>query len=86
MTSVSAAPERGQHGGQVNLGEVINEQVGGRGAAIHDDQIRLFQRGEDAVEFAAVVQIEKSRVGMKPLQRRVLVVADQSRRGRCPCP
>ena len=75
MTSVSLRAHRRQHGGQVNLGEVINEQVGGRGAAIHDDQIRFLQRGENAVEFTAVVQIEKPCVGMKPLQRRILVVA-----------
>jgi hypothetical protein len=74
MTSVSLRAHRRQHGGQVNLGEVINEQVGGRGAAIHDDEMRLLQRGEDAVEFTAVVQVEKPGVGMKPLQRRVLVV------------
>jgi hypothetical protein len=27
------------YGGQVNLGEIINEQVSGRGTAIHDDQV-----------------------------------------------
>src|SRR6266496_2917597 len=51
-----------------------NEQVRGRGAAVHDDQIRLLQRSKDAVEFTAVVQVEKSRVWVKPLQSRILVV------------
>ena len=57
-----------------NLSEVFNEQVRGRGAAIHNNQIRCLQRGEDPVEFSAVVQIEKLRVRVKPLQRRILVV------------
>ena len=72
---MSAAPIADKHGGQVNFGKEVNEQVGGRGTAVHDDQIRLFQRGENSVEFAPVVQVKKSRVGMKPFQRRVLVVA-----------
>lgn len=66
--------EFGQHGGQVNLSEVINEQVGGRGAAVHDNEVRLFKGGEDSVQFAAIVQVQKPRVGMKPFQRRVFVV------------
>lgn len=65
---------RSQDGGQVNFGEIINEQVGGSGAAIHNDQIRLFQRPEDAIEFTPVVQVEKMRVWVEALQRRVLVV------------
>jgi len=67
--------EFGQNGRQVNFGEVINEQVGGRGAAIHDDEVRFFQRREDSVEFTPVIQIEKAGVGMKPFQRRIFVVA-----------
>lgn len=66
--------EFGHHGGQINLGEVINEQVRGRGSAIHDDETRFFESAENAVEFATVVEVKKSRIGMKPLQRRVLVV------------
>ena len=65
---------RRQDGGQVNLGEVINKQVGGRGAAIHDNEAGVLQRGEDAVEFPAVVQIQKPGVRMKPFQRRVFIV------------
>ena len=42
--------------------------------AIHDNQVRLLQRAENAVEFTPVVQIEKPGVGMKPLQRRIFVV------------
>ena len=67
--------ERGQHGEQVNFGEEFNKQVGGRGTAVHDDQICLFQSGEDAVERAAFGQVQEAGVGMKPFQRRVLVVA-----------
>ena len=67
--------EFGQHGGQVNLHEVVNEQVGGCCAAIHDNKVRLLQRAENAVEFAAISQVKKPRIGMKPLQRRVFVVA-----------
>ena len=67
--------ERGQHGEQVNFAEEFNEQVGGRGTAVHNDKICLFQRGEDAVERASFGQVQETGVGMKPFQRRVLVVA-----------
>ena len=67
-------PERRKHGGQVNLGEIINEQIGGCGAAIHDDQIRLCEGGKNVIEIAPVAQIEKPGIGVKPFQRRILVV------------
>jgi len=67
--------KRCQHGGQINFVEKINKQVGGCGAAIHDDQICLCQRGKNGVEVAPFAQIEKPRVGVKSFQRRVLVVA-----------
>ena len=67
--------ERRKHGRQINLGKIINEQVGGGGAAIHDHQIGFCQCVKKAVEFTSVAQIKKSRVGMKPFQRRIFVVA-----------
>ena len=67
--------KRCQHGWQINFVEKINKQVGGCGAAIHDDQICLCQRGKNGVKVTPFAQIEKPRVGMKPFQRRVLVVA-----------
>ncbi len=67
--------KRCQHGWQINFVEKINKQVGGRGAAIHDDQIRFSESGKNGVKVTPFAQIEKSRVGMKPFQRRVLVVA-----------
>ena len=67
--------KRGKHGGQINLVKKINKQVGGCGAAIHDDQIRFSESGKNGIEVTAFAQIEKPRVGMKPFQRRVLVVA-----------
>jgi hypothetical protein len=45
MTRVSDAPMADKHGGQINFVEIIEEQVGGCGAAIHDHQIRFFERG-----------------------------------------
>ena len=70
-----ACPKRRKHGRQIDLAKIIYEQVGGCGAAIHDDQIGFCQCGKKVVEFTPVAQIEKPRVGMKPLQRRIFVVA-----------
>ena len=67
--------KRGKHGVQINFVEKINKQVGGCGAAIHDDQIRFSESGKNGIEVTAFAQIEKPRVGMKPFQGRVLVVA-----------
>ena len=67
--------EGGQNGGEVNLGEVVEEQVGGCGPAINDDEIRFLQTVKNAVEFPAIGEVEKLRVGMKPFERRVFVVA-----------
>jgi len=58
--------KRCQHGRQINLVEKINKQVSGGGAAIHDDQICLCQRGKNGVEVTPFAQIEKPGVGMKP--------------------
>ena len=60
--------ERGQYGEQVNFGEEFNEQVGGRGTSVHDHEISLFQRGEDAVERASFGQVQEAGVGMEPFQ------------------
>ena len=49
--------------------------VSGCGAAIHDNEVRFLQRAENAVQFAVIAQIQKPRIRMKTLQRRVLVVA-----------
>jgi len=67
--------KRSKHGGQINFVEKINKQVGGCGAAIHDDQIRFSESGKNGVEVTSFAQIEKPRVGMKPFQGRVLIVA-----------
>ncbi len=67
--------KRCQHGWQIYFVEKINKQVGGCGAAIYDDQICFCQRCKYGVEVAPFAQIKKPRVGMKPFQRRVLVVA-----------
>ena len=66
---------RREHRWQINFVEKINKQVGGCGAAIHDDQIGLCQCRKNGVKIMPFAQIEKPRVGMKPFQRRVLVVA-----------
>ena len=65
----------GQHGEQVNFSEEFNEQVSGGGTAIHDDKIRLFQGGKNAVERPAFGQVEEAGIGVKPFQRRVLIIA-----------
>src|ERR1019366_1070350 len=43
-------------------------------AAIHDDQIRFVQHGENRINFGRVGDIEKQGFGMKPFQRRIFVV------------
>ena len=43
--------------------------------AIHDDQIRLLQRGEDGVHLATVRQVEETGLRVESLQRGILVVA-----------
>lgn len=67
--------KRGKHGGQINFVEKINKQVGGCGAAIHDHQIRFSESGKNGIEVTPFAQIEKPRVGMKPFQGRVLIIA-----------
>src|SRR5262245_2773750 len=63
------------NGGQVDLVEVIEKQIGRSGAAIDNNQVRLLHRSENAIEFAAIVEVEEKRFGMEPLQGRILVVA-----------
>jgi len=67
--------KRGQRCVQVDLAEEIEEKVGGSGAAIDDDEIRLFQRLDYTVEFAAIREVKKSCFGLKSFQRRILIVS-----------
>ena len=67
--------ERLEHSGGFNFGEVIEKQLAGCGAAIHNHEVRPLQRTENTVELALACDVEELRVRMKPLQSRILVVA-----------
>ncbi len=54
--------------------DVVGHRAARAAQRREDARSDRVRRREDAVEFAAVVQVEKTRVGMKPLQRRILVV------------
>jgi len=67
VASVSRA-ERLEHSGDINFDEVIEKQLAGRGAAIHNHEVHPLQRTENAVELALVCEIEELHVRVKPLQ------------------
>ena len=67
--------ERLEHNGGFNFDEVIEKQLAGRRAAIHNNEVRPLQRTENAVNLAPVCQIQELGVRVKPLQSRTLVVA-----------
>src|SRR5438445_263940 len=67
--------ERLEHSGGFNFTEVFEKQLAGSGATIHNHEVRLLQRTENAVELAPVCEIEELHVRVKALQSRILVVA-----------
>src|SRR5208282_6692304 len=72
-----------ERGGQVferwlqgNLVEIIEKHLGGRGAAVHDDEIGFFQRANHGVQAARMSQIQKLHVvAVEAFQRGIFVVA-----------
>jgi len=49
--------------------EIIEKNVGRGCAAVHDDQIRFAERGENRINFGWVFDVEKQGFRMKTLQR-----------------
>ena len=60
---------------KVDLIKKGDEQVSRCGAAVDDEQVAAFRRGEHAIDFAAVFEIDELSFWMEALQRRILVVA-----------
>ena len=59
----------GQHRGQINDLEIVNEKVGGSGAAIHHHQIGFLQSAvKISVQSAPVGQVKEEGIRMKPIQ------------------
>ena len=71
--------QAGQQRRQVSTGEKVQKQVRRSGPTIDNDQIGFIQGLDHRVKSARTGQVEETRLGMKPLERRVFVVAVESR-------
>ncbi len=67
--------ERAQDVGKSNFIKEVDEQISRCRAAIDYEQIGRFCRSEDAVDFAAVFEVDELGFWMESLQCRILVIA-----------